>query len=450
MAKTDYAAMSNVIIEAVGGSENIQKVSHCFTRLRLDLTDLEKADQDAVKEVAGVKGVVVNNGQLQVIIGSEVEDLYEPFLKASGKAATPAVQENLDGQQPLANRVINAIAQMFIPVFPALAASGLLKGIMLACKFAGIVDATSPTYNMLYMFADAIFYFLPFMLAYSTARVFKVKPTLAMMLAGILLHPTYVAMTEPTSIFGLPVAVESYSSTVFPIIIGTIMLAIVDKGLRKFIPKSFAGLLVPLIDLVVCGTVMMVALGPVISFLSNILGNAIIWLYNTTGAIGGAVFGAAYPFLVFLGLHHAVVPVELQALADLGYDPLLALCAAANTGVAGAALMIAIDSKNKEFSGLSLSSGVTALLGTTEPALYGVLGILKRPFIGAAVGGAAGSAVMAFFQVYASGLGPVPGAGWALFLGEKFGFFIAGVAIALVGSMLVTHFVGFEDIELKD
>ena len=175
-----------------------------------------------------------------------------------------------------------------------------------------------------------------------------------------------------------------------------------------------------------------------------------IGLYNVTGAFGGAVFGAVYPFLVFTGLHHAVVPVELQSLAELGYDPLLALCAAANAAVGGAALMVAIDSKNKEFKGLSLSSGITALIGTTEPALYGVLGILKRPFIGAAAGGAAGSAFMAALRIYSTGLGPVPGAGAALFLGEKFGWYLVGIVISVIVAMVVTHFVRFEDVKLED
>ncbi len=191
--------------------------------------------------------------------------------------------------------------------------------------------------------------------------------------------------------------------------------------------------------------VMLAAVGPFVNFLSNTIGNAFIWLYNTTGFIGGAVFSAVYPFLVFTGLHHAVVPVELQSLATLGYDPFLALCAAGNAGVVGACLMVAIDARDKEFKGLSMSSAVTALIGTTEPALYGVLGVLKRPFIGAAAGAAVGGAIMALFKVYGSGLGPVPLAGIGMFLGDKFIWYVLGVLVSIAVAMIVTHIVKFDE-----
>lgn len=374
----NYDQISQEILDLIGGKVNINKVSHCFTRLRLDLKTLYNINQDALKKVKGVKGVIVNNGQLQIVIGEDVENLFPVFCKAAGFDETNEKADYSGKKESVFNRFLNGLAQLFIPVFPALAASGLLKGILLALRFSGMVDASGSTFTFLMMFSDAVFYFLPFMLAYSTATVFKVKPVLAMMIAGVILHPTYTAMTESSTLFGLTVPAVSYSSTVFPIICGVIILSYVDKFFRRYIPKSFAGLVVPLIDLLIVAPIMLIGVGPAVNWLSTIIGNVVIGLYEATGAIGGAVFGAIYPFMVFTGLHHAVVPVELQSLAANGYDPLLALCGAANAAVAGAALMVAIDSKNKEFKGLALSSGITALIGTTEPALYGVLGILKR------------------------------------------------------------------------
>ena len=449
MKKNQYEAMSDQILKLAGGPENIRKASHCFTRLRLDVSDLGKCDTEGMKQIEGVKGCVVNSGQVQVIIGKEVEDLFPVFTSKLGTSQKKE-QESGEKKETLANKILNGIAGIFIPVFPALAASGLLKGILLALNFGGVVNPEGVTYTMLMVFSDAVFYFLPVLLAFSSAKVFGCKPTLAAVLACILLHPTYTAMTEAGSIFGLTVPVVSYSSTVFPIIVGVFVLSLIEKGCNKVIPKSFSGLFTPLICIVITAPVMLVVVGPVVNALSDLIGNAVIGLYNVTGAFGGAVFGAVYPFLVFTGLHHAVVPVELQSLAELGYDPLLALCAAANAAVGGAALMVAIDSKNKEFKGLSLSSGITALIGTTEPALYGVLGILKRPFIGAAAGGAAGSAFMAALRIYSTGLGPVPGAGAALFLGEKFGWYLVGIVISVIVAMVVTHFVRFEDVKLED
>lgn len=450
MAEKNYQQMSEDIINLVGGKNNISKVSHCFTRLRLDLKETEKADLDGLKKVKGTSGAVNNNGQIQVIIGqNDIDDMYNAFLNVSGMKAEVVIDENLDGSKKgsWANRFLNNLAQIFIPVFPALAAGGLLKALLIAANFAHIVDPASSNFTFLMMFSDAVFYFLPMFLAYSSAKVFKVKPVIAMLIAGVMLHPTYTAMTDQSSLFGLAVPVVSYSSTVFPIIVGTLILSYLDKGLRKICPKSFAGLLVPLADLLIMAPVMLIVVGPFVNMLSNTVGNAFIWLYDVTGAFGGAVFGAVYPFLVFTGLHHAVVPVELQSLATLGYDPFLALCAAGNAAVAGAALMVSIDARNKEFKGLALSSGVTALIGTTEPALYGVLGILRKPFIGTVAGGAVGGAIMAIFKVYGSGLGPVPLAGIGMFLGEKFLWYLIGVVISVAVSMAVTHIVGFEEVK---
>ncbi|MBQ9327158.1 MAG: PTS transporter subunit EIIC [Solobacterium sp.] len=452
MAKMNYQQMSEDIIRLVGGAENIRKASHCFTRLRLDLLDGSKADIEAIKKVPGTKGVVVNNGQVQIIIGqNDIEEMYEVFCAASGKETSAAVDENLDSSnESKVNRFLNGLAQIFIPVFPALAAGGLLKALLIAAMFSGKFDTSTSTFTFLMMFSDAVFYFLPMFLAYSSAQVFKVKPILAMLIAAVLLHPTYTGMAEGGTLFGLSVPAVDYSSTVFPIIVSTLILSYLDRALRRVIPKSFAGLLVPLIDLLVMAPIMLIAVGPFVNWLSNTIGNAFIWLYNATGIIGGAVFGAVYPFLVFTGLHHAVVPVELQSLATLGYDPFLALCAAGNAAVAGASLMVAIDSRNPEFKGLALSSGITGLIGTTEPALYGILGILKRPFIATAIGGAVGGAIMSAFKVYGSGLGPVPLAGIGMFLGDKFLFYVIGVIASVAVAMVMTHIIRFEDVKLDN
>ncbi len=449
MANINYTELANAILEAAGGKDNITKVSHCFTRLRIDTVDLSKCDIEQLRKIKGSKGCVVNNGQVQVIIGTDIEEFYPEFLKVSGKKAEETIQENLDAKEEnKANKIINTIAQVFIPTFPALAAGGLLKGLLVALMFSGKVNPASGTFTMLMMFSDSAFYFLPFYLAYTTAKVFNVKPVLAMVIAGVLLHPTYTGMTEPTTLFGMTVPVVAYSSTVFPIIVGVIILSYIDKFVRKIFPAGTAGIFVPLIDLLITAPIMLILVGPAVNTLSNVIGNAVIHLYEISGAFGGAVFGAVYPLLVFLGLHHAVVPVELQSIAANGYDPLLAMCGAANAAVAGAALMVAIDSKNKDFKGLSFSSAVSSIIGITEPTLYGVLGVLKRPFIGVAAGGAVGAAIMAAFKVYALGIGPVPLAGIALFFGEKFPIFLIGIAASILVSMLVTHIVKFEDVEL--
>ena len=452
-AKLDYEKLSDDILGLVGGAENLTKVSHCFTRLRLDPVDASKIDEEALKKVEGVKGLVVNNGQYQVIIGNDVENLFPVFLKKSGKADGGAVNEKLDDAPKgnLMNRILNGIAQIFIPVFPAIAAGGLLKGILVALMFNGVLDPTGNTYNVLMWIADAPFYFLPVLLAYTSAKVFGCKQMVAVALAGVMIYPSFIALTEATTVFGLTIPVVNYSSTVFPIIGGVYILSWIEKGFKKICPKVVAGLFVPLFSLAITSILMLWAVGPAIDWLSNTVSSAVLWVYNATGFVGGAIFGALYPLMVFLGLHHAVVPMELQFLANLSYDPLLALGAAANAAVAGAALMVAIDSKSKNFKANAYSAALSGFIGITEPALYGVLGVLKKPFIGAAAGGAVGGAIMAIFKVTGSGLGPVPGAGFALFLGstKNFIFFLVGVAASAAASMIVTHILKFEDVKVE-
>ena len=281
MKKNQYEAMSDQILKLAGGPENIRKTSHCFTRLRLDVSDLGKCDTEGMKQIEGVKGCVVNSGQVQVIIGKDVEDLFPVFTSKLGTSQKKE-QESGEKKETLANKILNGIAGIFIPVFPALAASGLLKGILLALNFGGVVNPEGDTYTMLMMFSDAVFYFLPVLLAFSSAKVFGCKPTLAAVLACILLHPTYTAMTEAGSIFGLTVPVVSYSSTVFPIIVGVFVLSLIEKGCNKVIPKSFSGLFTPLICIVITAPVMLVVVGPVVNALSDLIGNAVIGLYNVT------------------------------------------------------------------------------------------------------------------------------------------------------------------------
>ena len=451
-AKLDYEKLSDDILGLVGGAKNLKKVSHCFTRLRLDPVDTSKIDEAAIKKLDGVKGLVVNNGQYQIILGNAVEDLFPVFLKKSGLSDGGKVEEKLDDDAPkgsLVNRILNGIAQIFIPVFPAIAAGGLLKGILVALMFNGVLDPTGNTFNVLMWIADAPFYFLPVLLAYTSAKVFGCKQMVAVALAGVMIYPSYLALTEATSVFGLTIPVVNYSSTVFPIIGGVYILSWIEKGFKKICPKVVAGLFVPLFSLAITSILMLWAVGPAINWLSDTVSSAVLWVYNATGFVGGAIFGALYPVLVFLGLHHAVVPMELQFLADLHYDPLLAICAAANAAVAGAALMVAIDSKNKSFKANSYSAALSGIIGITEPALYGVLGVLKKPFIGAAVGGAVGGAIMAIFKVTGSGLGPVPGAGFALFLGNTKNFivFLVGTVVSVAVAMVVTHILKFQDVK---
>ena len=424
----DYKGIAKSILKHIGGKSNIKEVTHCFTRLRLTLKDYAVLQKDAIDELPLVKGSQINSGQLQIIIGHDVEDLYTAFLEvADMKEATPAASNNT-----LLGRFIDLITAIFIPVFPALVAGGLIKGIMIAIQFSGYVDTSGTTFQLLSMFGDAPFYFLPVILAFSFAQRLKCNSYLAVVIAGILLHPTLSALGENVSFLGISVPSISYSSTVFPILIGVYVMSWVEKAAKRISPKCIAMLLVPLITILVTAPIVLTVIGPAANTLSVWVAEGIQWLFDTAGLFAGLLLGAMYPFLVFTGLHQAIPPIELLNLAQNGTDAILAVCACANAAVAGATLGVAIKSKSSNTKSLAGSSALSAAIGITEPAIYGVVSHDKRTFLACFIGGGIGGAFVAFFKVAAVGMGPVPLAGIALFSGDKFMLYVIGFLLSAI------------------
>lgn len=430
------------ILLAIGGKENVAKATHCFTRLRLNLKDNNKADLGKINEIKLVKGCKFNDGQLQIIIGNEVEEVYNEFQKLVGNIAdsSDTPDDNVKG----IGKFINTIANIFIPAFPALVAGGLMKGILIAIMFSKIMDISGPTFQMLNVIGDAPFYFLPIILAISAAKQFKANPYIAVVLASIMLHPNFMAMKSP-SFLGIDIAVVNYSSTVFPIIIGVYLMSWIEKGFTKVSPKSLKIISVPILTILVTAPIILIVIGPVMNRLSLALGDGIFWLFDHLGGLAGLIIGGVYPLMVFTGLHQAVPPIELQTLAQKGFDPILPIIACANAAIAAATLMVAIKSKNKDLKSLAGTSSLSAFIGITEPALYGVVARRKGVFAAAIGGGAVGGLIVAFFGVKAVGMGPVPLAAIAVFFGEHFVTYIIGVLAAVITSMLIVNFVKLED-----
>lgn len=436
------------ILEAIGGTDNIKAVSHCFTRLRLDLKDNEKINTNDINNINMVKGSVVNSGQLQIIIGNEVEDVYKEFTNLIGEAQ---LNTSSGENEKFIGKLITIITGIFTPIFPALAAGGLLKGILIAIMFSKTMDTSGSTFQLLTMFSDAPFYFLPIILAFSAAKIFKTNQYIAVVIAGIMLHPTFSAMaSNPVNFLGLPIQVINYSSTVFPILLGVYLMSKVENLVKKVTPRSIGMLFVPLLTILITAPIVLGVIGPLANYIATIVGNGLVVVYDKTGFIGGAILGGVYPFLVFTGLHQAIPPIELQNIAQTGTDLMLAIFAAANAAIAGATLMVAIDTKNKELKSLAFSSALTAAIGITEPAIYGVVSKLKKPLIATFIGGAVGGAIVAFFKVTAVGMGPVPLAGIALFIGDKFIYYLLGVIVSFVVAMITTHIMKFEDVTTKE
>ncbi|WP_412989031.1 beta-glucoside-specific PTS transporter subunit IIABC [Pediococcus siamensis] len=429
----DLNKIAKKIIKDIGGKKNISQFTHCFTRLRFNLKDNNKINREDLNSIHGVKGVTVNNGQLQIIIGTDVDTWYDAINEYLGDVKSNFHEPNNKG---IMNKIIDIITGIFIPVFPALAAGGLLKGILIGIQFAGLVKSTEPTFALLMMISDVPFYFLPIILAFSSAKKFGANQYTALLIAGTLLHPTYVAMKTSTTFLGLTVPHITYSSTVFPILLSVALLAVVEKQLKNIIPKSVAMLFVPLFSVIITAPIALIIIGPVANWLGELVGNGIVHLYQMSGAFGGAIFGAIYPFLVFTGLHQALPPIELQNLATSGVDVFLGLAAVANASVAGTTIMAALRSNDVDFRSLAFSSGLSAILGTTEPAIYGVLAKSKRNFVAAFIGGGIGGAIIGFFKVSAVGMGPVPIPAIALFAGNKFLIYVISISLSFSIGML--------------
>lgn len=431
-----------VILANVGGEKNIKSFSHCFTRLRLDLKDNNKINLEKIEALDPVKGAGINGGQLQIIFGNEVEDYFNELENEIG------TKEEVNEEKH--TNVLDIFQRIFTPVFPALAAGGLLKGLLLAAQFSGLVDTSGPTFSLMMTFSDIPFYFLPIILAFSAGKTFKCNQYLAVLIAGAMLHPNFTSLTENTSFLGLPVQAVNYSSTVFPILLSIFVLSYIEKGLRKIIPKTLALLFVPLFALIITAPIALIVIGPFANQLGLWIGDAVSFIYEKGGFIGGAIFGGIYPFLVFTGMHQAIPPIQLQNLAQTGTDVLLALAACGNAAIAGTTLMIAIKEKDKNAKSLAYSTSLSGFIGITEPALYGVIAKYKHAFIATFIGGALGSAIVAMLKVAAVGMGPVPLAGIALFFGNKFIYYIVGILVATFGAMIAMNFLGVKTTEAED
>ena len=465
------------ILENVGGKENISDVSHCFTRLRLVLKDGSLANKDVIEHVEGVIQVVEAGGQFQIVLGAKVTKVYDEILPMIGIQGSGVVEADEPDAAPaekgnLANRVLQVVSKMFTPLIPAIAASGLIKGLLTAAKliFAqqGIDISTNDTYVLLYAASQIIFYFMPVFLGYTAAKALKCNEIIAMVLGGFLCYPGVDKIIQdvstPTTIFGLPVVkaawtigdatkVFSYTESVIPILLAVLVLMYVERLLKKIIPEILQIILVPGLSLIVMLPLTLCVLGPVGIYVGNGIQAIYYALMNFNAMLGGAVIGGLWGVLVIFGAHRALLPVGLNDVAVSGKQNLLAFAGAANFAQGGAALGVMLKSKNEDLKGVAASSVISAVLvGITEPAIYGCNLRLKKPMVCAIVCGALGGAIMGLGGVYGDAFannGVLTIFTYAAFGMTPFIFYLVGCAVAFFGAAAATYFVGFEDLPSK-
>ncbi|EPE3191671.1 PTS transporter subunit EIIC [Cronobacter sakazakii] len=439
----------NNIIRLVGGQGNINKVWHCMTRLRFDLVDDDKVDQQAIKKLPGVLGAQLQSDQFQVIIGPKVNSWYEQMLSALGDkpaaAATPA-----KGRKGLVSLFMDTVSGVFGPIVPAIAGAGMIKGLLAGLVALKVVSARSDTVVIIDLIASGVFYFLPFFLAVSAARIFKVNEYLAAAVAACLMYPSLIdaakalathqegAVSALWLLNAIPVSVFNYSASVIPVIFSVLALSYIYRWVDHIMPDVLKTVFTPTLTLFIGALAALVVIGPTGIWLGKGLALFIEGLFSVSASFAGLIVGAIRPVAVLTGMHHAMTPIALQNFSDRGYDMLMPMMFMANMAIAGSTFAIWRLNKERHEKTVTLSAAISALLGITEPALFGVLTRYKKAFISATIASSLASAFIAFFGVRLYGYILSSIFSLPAYIGPYFIFALAGVVMALVISFVLT------------
>lgn len=400
----NHKQMAENILKFVGGQNNVSMVDHCATRLRFNLKDDSKADVSALKSIQGVVGVVNKGGQFQVIIGTEVKDVYKA-LSGMGNFKSSV---NLEGpKKGLINQVLDTIAGIFIPIIPALTGAGLIKAVLSTLVALNVVTRASSNFQLLNLFGDAAFAFMPILIANSAAKKFNANSYLAMALAAILLSPSLSGMfananaeAVPLLFFGIKVPQVNYMSSIVPIILAVWFMSYVERFADKYSPKVIRMFFVPFVVLLVSAPVTLIAIGPLGTYLATGLAFVVNGLNNYATWLIPLLVGTFTPFLVMTGMHYGLIPIGVQSLATTGIDYVAGPgMLVSNIAQGAAALGASFKTKDSEIKQLTSSVGITAVLGITEPAMYGVSLRFKTPLIAAMIGGGVGGLFLGIFKV---------------------------------------------------
>lgn len=445
--------LAQEIVKLIGGTENISQSWHCITRLRFNLNNESKVKVEELKTLDGVLGAQFQSGQFQVIIGAKVAEIYEEIDHLVGHSSNDSTPVKNSSKMNPIEVVFDVISGIFTPILPAIVGSGLIKGIMALFVSLGWLTETSSTYQVLQIFSNAVFYFLPFLIAYSAAKKFKTRESLALALAGILLYPAMIEGAakgaDPLSFLGLSIPLNNYTSSVLPIILGVLLLSFVDKWITKAIPKSLSIVFTPVLSLMITAPLTLAFIAPIGNVSGQYLEIFFTSLFNFAGPIAGLLMGGLMPLIVLTGMHYAFFPSTLASFEKMGYDiMLLPMNFIANMAQAGAVLGVIIRTKRVETRSLALSTLLPSFFGITEPAIYGVTLRLKKPFYASLIGGAVGGCFYGLFSVKTTAFS-IPGITslptYMMKGTNNFQLALIGIALSFIVSLLVTIFLGFKE-----
>ncbi|QDX99026.1 PTS sugar transporter [Pectobacterium carotovorum subsp. carotovorum] len=443
------------IIKLVGGNENINKAWHCMTRLRFDLIDESKVQTEAIKSLPGILGAQHQSEQFQIIIGPQVNEYYElltaqlsPTALSSTTPSQPDVQKQKKG---LISLFMDTVSGVFGPIVPAIAGAGMIKGLLAGLIAMKVISAKTDTVIVLDLIASGVFYFLPFFLAVSAAKIFKTNEYLAAAVAACLMYPSLMeaakalASKSPDAISAfyfmgvLPISVFNYAASVIPVIFSVLALSYIHRWVDRIMPSVLKTVFTPTLTLFIAALVSLTVIGPFGIYLGKLLALFIQSLFDLSAVFAGFVVGAIRPVAILTGMHHAMTPIALQNFSDQGFDMLMPMMCMANMAIAGATFAIYFHAKNRQDKSVVLSAGVSALLGITEPALFGVLTKYKKAFIAATVASSIASAFIAYFGVRLYGYILSSIFSLPAYIGPYFSYAVSGMAIAIVLSFTLTY-----------
>lgn len=449
---TDYKQLATSILAAIGGKDNVNSLVHCATRLRFQLKDGDKFDTDTLKHTKGVMGAMFTGGQYQVIIGTDVSHVYDELIGLTGVAGG-SIDKVEAGDLKTAKpkrmeRLMDTISGLFTPAVAAITGAAMVKVVLTLLTMAGLLDSSSTTYTLFSIAGDAPFLFLPVILAYTSSVKFGVDPMVGMAIGLMMVHPNYTALVdagEPVQMFGfLPVTLATYTSTVIPVILVIYVASWVQKLADKVSPKVIKFFFRPLLTFLIMTPLVFCIVGPLGNLVGEGLEAILSVVQNNAAWFLPIFFGALGPIVIMLGMHYAVtIPLALAAIQAFGFDMLGAGFLVANIAQGAAALAVMVQAKNKDFRSLAFSTGISAILGTTEPALYGVNLRLKKPLYATIIGGAVGGIFCGVLGVKRIVFGPTGLTSIVIFIdpnnGLNFVFAIAAVILTFVVTFALTY-----------
>ena len=475
-----YPVTAREVVEAIGGSDNIKSVIHCFTRLRFSLKDDSIPDDDQVNQISGVLDVARANNQYQVVIGQTVNDVYDEVIKILGPQYAGQGQEAADSNNneqdnqdlSFGGKIKNAFFQLIgvitgsmMPVIGLLAASGMLKGILNILTNFCHMSTASPTYTIINSMGDAAFYFLPIIVGFTAAQKLGSNPVIVSLIGGFLIYPDLVKIYASgkfsyflagvginANFFGIPIHIPQYTYSIFPMIFAAWMAAKIEPWIKKWMPVTLRQIFTPLVEIFLVGMTVLIIVGPVISFISEGIAGVLQWLLTVNTALSGLIIGGLYQILVIFGLHWAVIPLIANDIAATGHSVLNGIISITMVAQGAGALAVWFKTKhNPELKGLSMSAAISAAVGITEPAMYGVNLKYGRVFMTSSIGAAIGGLVNGLLKVDMYGFTGsligfpsfVPKAGQGN-PNNLLNFWIASI-VTIIAAFALTYFFGYKE-----